>query len=144
VTGSRDHSIRLWDLERGTLLRTLDNHTAPVTALAARPARPGPPWLASCGEDRTVRFWQPTIGRMVRIVRLGSIPLSITWTPDGERVLVGCRDGGAYLISPLGRETPRELARLGGWAYSISIHPDGTRGVLAGEQGEIRVFRLPE
>jgi WD40 repeat protein len=144
VTGSRDHSIRLWDLQQGTLLRTLDNHTAPVTALAARPSHPGPPWLASCGEDRTVRFWQPTIGRMVRIVRLTGIPLSITWTPDGRQVVVGCRDGRAWLISPLGRESPRELARLDGWAYSIAVHPDGSWGVLAGEHGEMRIFDLAD
>jgi len=142
VSASRDQSLRLWDLTDGSLQRTLDNHTAPVTALAARPPRPGPPWAVSCGEDRSVRFWQPTIGRMVRFARLPSIPQSVAWTGDGEHVAVGCRDGRVRLVSASGRGEVRELQGTTGWAYAIAVSPQGTWGVVAGEQGEIRVLDL--
>jgi WD40 repeat protein len=142
VTASRDHSLRLWDLDGGVLLRTLDNHTAPVTAMALRPQRPGPPWVVSCGEDRTVRFWQPTIGRLVRFARLPSVPLAVAWLPEGDHVAVGCHDGQVRIISALGRSDVRQLEGTRGWAYAVAVAPEGDRVVVAGERGEIRIVPL--
>ncbi len=74
VSAGADNSVRVWDVENGRPVRTLDNHTAAVHDLAVRPgeAKEAPPLLASASDDRTVRLWQPTIGRMVRFARLPS------------------------------------------------------------------------
>ena len=74
VTGGLDHSLRVWDASSGKILRRLDNHTGAVLGLAVRPAQAEGtlPMIASIGADRTLRLWQPTIGRMVRLARLES------------------------------------------------------------------------
>ena len=111
VTGSLDESLRVWKLdvrdESGCrLLRTLSNHTGAVTGIAVRPAEPnssrsaGLPMIASVSEDRTMRLWQPTIGRMVRFVRLDSVPVCATWLPDGSQVVIGGRDGSLRQVDP--------------------------------------------
>ena len=81
VTVSADRSLKVWSTETGRLLRTLNYHTEPVHAVvfSPRPARAGaddsPAACASAGDDRTIRVWQPSIGRMVRIIRPHQGPL---------------------------------------------------------------------
>ncbi|MEJ7637159.1 MAG: hypothetical protein WKF75_04000, partial [Singulisphaera sp.] len=88
-----DETIRLWDVDSGQSLRTLSNHTRPVHHLALRPNADDdtPPSVASVSEDRTVRLWQPTIGRLVRFVRLKSVPMEVAWTADGRTLYVACK-----------------------------------------------------
>ncbi len=39
ASGSRDHTIRLWDAKTGVVLRVLEGHTASVTTIAFSLAR---------------------------------------------------------------------------------------------------------
>ncbi len=104
VTAGLDQGVRVWDVEAGRLLRSLNNHTAPVVGLAVRPnsAGSGLPMVATVGSDRTCRLWQPTIGRMVRLARLPSSPLAVAWVSRGASttLAVACADGHVRLIDP--------------------------------------------
>ena len=86
VSASRDETLRVWNTKTGENLRTLHNHSREVHALALQPGSGGLPLVASASADGTVRFWQPTIGRMVRFVRLPSEPLSIAWVVGGDEI----------------------------------------------------------
>src|SRR5436305_1087616 len=79
--GSADQTIRVWSVADGQLLRSLDNHLGPVHALAVRPGRAADEsvTLASASGDGTVRVWQPTVGRQVRIVRHPSPVFTLSW-----------------------------------------------------------------
>ncbi|HEY8504084.1 MAG TPA: WD40 repeat domain-containing protein [Gemmataceae bacterium] len=136
-----DQSLRVWDLRNGGLRRSLDNHTLPVHDLAVRPGGDGPPMVASVAEDRTVRFWQPTIGRLVRFARLESAPLAADWLPDGSRAAVACADGRVRLIDPDTATVTGDFPALDGWAYSLAVHPSGAAAVVGGGDG--RVKRVP-
>jgi WD40 repeat protein len=103
-----DNTIQLWNGGSGQRIRTLDNHTAAVHALALRP-NPGASgaraeaidlWIASASEDRTVRFWQPMRGRMVRFAKFHSIPRSIEWSENGDRLIAEFDDGNRVEVDP--------------------------------------------
>jgi WD40 repeat protein len=138
VTAGIDESLRLWDVSNGELLRTLSNHTRPVHGLGLRPGGgEAPPLIASASEDRTVRLWQPTVGRLVRFVRLESAPLAAAWTADGRALLTACKDGRLRVIDPDTVEVLEDLPALDGVAYSLAAAPDGSV-LVGGQNGQLR------
>ena len=137
VSTGADQSLRVWDMESGTLIRSMNQHTKPVNALELRPLRDGLPMVASAARDRTIRFWQPTIGRMVRYIRLDSEPLNIAWTNDGDRVLATCVDGRVRIIDPVEVTVTQDLPAINGWAYALAMHPHDRSAAIGGINGQI-------
>ena len=101
LSGGNDQTIRVWNIKTGELVRSLDNHTNAVLGLALRPAgeKGTIPVAASFGADGTVRLWQPTIGRMMRFVRLSPRPSAIAWSADGKRLLIA-QSGVLQILDP--------------------------------------------
>ncbi len=128
-----DQTIRIWN-DQGRLLRTLDNHTDSVNEIALRPKREGDTTLvmASIGEDRTIRLWQPKSGRMMRFRRLPQVPRTVVWMSDGKQLLVGLNDG---LIVCLDGET---LESIGEWnaevgrIHSLTFDSQANRWIAGG------------
>ncbi|MEM9587565.1 MAG: WD40 repeat domain-containing protein [Planctomycetota bacterium] len=144
VSAGVDQTLRVWDLDAAELIHGLPIHTLPVHDLAVRPDSQGLPMVASASDDKTVRFWQPTIGRMVRFVRLPSIPLSIAWTPDGSSIVAACQDGRVRVIDPLSVVVTKEVQAIRGWAYALAIHPDSGVAVVGGVEGQLRRVSLAD
>ncbi len=138
VSGGEDQSLRVWQLEPRQLVRSMDQHTKTVNDLALRPAMEGLPMVASASEDRTVRIWQPTIGRMVRFVRLSFPPLAVGWTPDGSRVVASCTDGQVRVIDPETVEVMQKVPAVDGWAYALAVHPSDGSLAVGGQNGQLR------
>jgi WD40 repeat protein len=138
VSAGIDQSVRVWDVGKGELVRSMDQHTRPVHDLALRPAKEGLPMVASAAADRTIRFWQPTIGRMVRYVRLPSAPLAIAWLGDGARIVAACRDGRVRVVDAEAVTIVGDLAGVGGLAYSLAAHPTDGSLAVGGQGGEVR------
>ena len=135
VTAGVDETLRIWDAGSGKPERILSNHTRPVNGLAVRPTTDpsAPPLVASVSDDRTVRLWQPTLGRMVRFARLPSEPRAVAWTTDGASILAACKDGQLRVIDPETVEVRTTFPAVEGVAYSLAVAPDGS--VLIGGQG---------
>ena len=108
VTSSLDQTLRVWSMELNQpekpprSIRTLDQHTASVIGIALQPAGPSGavPLLASIGDDRTVRIWQPATGRLMRFAKLGEPPTAVAWTSDGASIVVGSRSGQCVIVDP--------------------------------------------
>lgn len=138
VSAGVDQSVRVWDLESAKLIRSLNQHTKPVRALTLRPNEDGLPMVASAAGDRTIRFWQPTIGRMVRYVRLDAEPLNIAWLNDGSRIVASCVDGRVRVIDADEVKVTQTLPAIKGWAYAIAPHPSDGSLVVGGSDGQLR------
>ena len=148
-SGGVDRILRVWRRDSFEAERTLNNHTGTVRDLAVRPsleghtALEGLTMLASAGADRTVRLWQPKIGRLVRFARLSSAPLDIDWLPDGSRLVAACEDGRIRIIDPDLASVEHVLDGTPGWAYTLVVAPDGESVLVGGQGGALRRVVLP-
>lgn len=143
VTAGTDQSVRVWSLPEGKPVRTLNNHTKAIHDLALRPQSSGLPMIATVSDDRTVRLWQPTIGRMVRFVRLPAAALDVAWSIDGKQIFAACRDGRLRVIDPETVKLLHSLPAVIGWAYCLAVHPKDREIVVGGERGQLRRVKIP-
>ena len=137
ATAGVDSSIRIWKRGETENRRVLNNHLDAVRGLAVAPGTDFPGWLASASDDRTVRFWQPLTGRMVRFARLPSSPLAIAWTENGTLLAAACRDGRIRWIDPQTAQILRDQPALAGWAHAIAALPGGRGFLVGGDAGEL-------
>ena len=149
ISAGVDQTVRLWRLaenEAPGLLRTLDNHTGTVTAIAVSPDAKEDRLqrIATLGEDRTVRLWQPRIGRLLRFTRLPAIPRDAAWSPDGQRLFVACQDGHVHLLEAATLDTlatlPTQIGRINHLLLIPSTRP---RILVGGERGFSEAGRYP-
>jgi WD40 repeat protein len=94
------------------------------------------------GADRTVRFWQPTIGRLLRFVKLPSEPRAVAWTNDGKSAIVACVDGRVRVVDPETAEVRSDLECLSGVAHCLAVTQDGI-AIVGGANGQIKSVKLP-
>jgi WD40 repeat protein len=143
MTAGVDGTIRIWHAERGEELRALSQHTGPVHDLAVQPGDVDERvrMAVSVSGDRTVRFWQPGVGRLVRFVRLESAPNAVIWSRDGKHVCVACADGRLRVIDPANAKQTHDLPAVDGVAHAIAEAPDGSF-LVGGAGGALKVVRL--
>ena len=152
VTAGVDQSLRVWPIDDDPGLdplprnisrsvRVLDNHTAPVHDLAVRPGEHRLPYLASAAEDKTVRIWQPTIGRLVRFAKLPTEAIAISWSHDGQSIAVGCTDGRLRVVDANRVAVQQTIDAFDGWLYAVQTARDGSVAV-GGTGGQLRRLQV--
>jgi WD40 repeat protein len=150
VTASADRSIKVWSVDDGRLLRTFAYHLEAVNALAFRPVsnnRAGetpPCFCASGSDDRTVRVWQPEIGRMVRIIRQhkGSV-FAVAFTQDGKNLFSAGKEGVIRCFDADSDALLSQWTAHSDWIYALAASPDGTKLASGDWSGKVNLHEIP-
>ena len=123
ASGSNDDTIRLWDANTGSHLRTLTGHTDTVFSVAFSPDGQT---LASGSGDETIRLWDANTGSHLRTLTGHTDPVfSVSFSPDGDTLASGSWDETVRLWDA---NTGRHLRTLTGHTdpvLSVSFSPDG-------------------
>ena len=99
VTGSEDGVIKIWDVDSGQLLHSLEAHISAVTSLAVSPDSRR---LVSGSRDSTAKIWDPRTGKEILTLRGHQQEVtSVAFSSDGLCILTGSRDGLAILWESL-------------------------------------------
>jgi WD40 repeat protein/transcriptional regulator with XRE-family HTH domain len=123
VSGGRDSTVKMWEVESGRLLWTGEQYNPLSLAFT-----PDGTLLASGDMDGTVRFWDVQSGRNLQIVTHPSRVHVVAFSPDGCLLASGCVNGEMRLwerqeVSPLTYK--QILAVQTNWIASLAFAPDG-------------------
>jgi hypothetical protein len=90
VSGSRDKTIKVWNLQTGKLIHTLTNHTEGVYAIAISPNEQ---IIASGSADKTIKLWHLETGEMLGTFTGHTHTVTaLTFTASGEMLVSGSLD----------------------------------------------------
>lgn len=107
----------------------LRGHDKKIESLAWSP---NGKYLASTGQDLTVKCWEPATGRLLRSFLLNSPGYALAWSPTGDRLAVACGTAIALLGIKSGelREVPNTESKGG-----VAWLPDGKRFLVQSSAG---------
>ncbi|CAD8183825.1 unnamed protein product [Paramecium octaurelia] len=95
ASGSRDNSIRLWDIKTGQQKAKLDGHSSRVNSICYSPDGTT---LASGSWDNSIRLWDVQTGQQkAQLVGHSNAVLSICYSPDGNTLASGSSDNSIRL-----------------------------------------------
>lgn len=86
ISSGLDQTIKVWRVADGVQVRSLDNHTGAVVQLLGCDGPGDKRLLVSAGRDRTIRLWDPSIGRLIRFVKLPEVPVRMELSGSGLTV----------------------------------------------------------
>ncbi|KAI5477429.1 WD repeat protein, Prp8 binding protein [Pseudohyphozyma bogoriensis] len=99
VAGSTDHTVFLYDLKSGTVIRRFRGHRGIVNAVDVQKGASGNKLIASASDDGTVRIWSEEVKEEVDLIELGYPITSVKWSPDGQTLYIGGLDNDIHIFS---------------------------------------------
>jgi hypothetical protein len=125
ASGSRDKTIKIWNVSTGQEINTLKGHSRSVNSVAFSPDGKT---LASSSRDRdnTIKIWNVATGQKITTLKGHSnLVLSVAFSPDGKTLASG---GWDNTIKIWNVSTGQEISTLKGNSISVNsvaFSPDG-------------------
>ena len=79
---------------------------------------------------------------MMRFARLESVPLCLTWSSDGTRLVTGCVDGAVRIIDPQTAALRQTEAIENGPLLSVAAIPGASAVFVGSHSGQLRRVKL--
>ena len=103
--------------------------------------------IASGGDDKTIKLWDLTTGKILRTLKGHRDSIrAIAFSPDGQLLVSGGNDCTLKIWQVAKRQKPLTLKGHYGFVNSVAISPDGQ--ILAstseGETAELKLWLLPD
>jgi hypothetical protein len=140
LSGSEDHTVRLWDLATGREIQKFEGHSEWVTSVAFSPD--GRTALSG-SRDNTARLWDLATGReTLKLEGHSNAVTSVAISPDGKTALSGSWDNTARLWD---LAAGREIRRLEGhsrWVRSVIFSRDGKSALTGSGDNTVRLWDL--
>jgi WD40 repeat protein len=138
VSGGRDGTVRVWDLDAGEVTRTLTGRDRWVRAVAVSADGRR---AVSGGEDGTVRVWDPDAGTLLNtLTGHGGEVWAVAVSADGRRAVSAGDDGMVRAWNLDAGTLLHTLTGHDGLVSTVAVSADGRRAVSAGDDGTVRMW----
>jgi WD40 repeat protein len=133
LSGSGDHTVKLWDAASGREMRTFSGHSSWVNSVAF--SHDGTRVLSG-SDDKTVKLWDATSGREIRTFSGHSDCInSVAFSPDSKQILSGSGDETVKMWDATSGREIRIFSGHSDFVNSVVFSHDGTM-VLSGSGDE--------
>jgi WD40 repeat protein/serine/threonine protein kinase len=140
LTGGNDHSLKLWDIQTGTELRSFTGHQGAILCVAL--SRDGRKAL-SAGEDKTLRLWDTQSGECIRTFPAQSGTINcLAFSPDQTTALTGGEDGLLKLWNLDTGDVIRSYADSKENVLGVAFSPDGTLALSGGADKVLKLWNI--
>ena len=138
ASGSWDGSLKLWDLERGTLL--WERLTSNINSVAFAPDGS---LLASGGDDALIQIWNVTSETLVQtLAGQGGAVHAMAWSPDGKLLASSGFDGRIRMWEIQNKICVQTLEAHTNWVTGLAFAPDGTKLASASWDRTVRLWDM--
>jgi eukaryotic-like serine/threonine-protein kinase len=140
LTGSKDKTLKLWDLITGKELRTFIGHSGGVCRVAIAP---NGRTALSGSYDKTLKLWDLATGQELRtfIGHTGAV-FSVAIAPDGRTALSGGGDKTLKLWDVTSGRELRTFTGQCGQVMSVAITPDGRTALSVSWDETLKLWDL--
>lgn len=132
-----DRTIRVFEVETGKLLVTIEDHADWILDLAFSPDGVK---LASASRDKTSKVFDVEKKEsLVTFPTHGDTVYSVAWSPDGKTIASAGQDSQVRLWTP-GEEAKqtRAIGGFGGPVFQVVFHPDGKQLIACSADKSVR------
>jgi WD40 repeat protein len=144
ITGSKDKTIKQWNLKTGKLIRTLNKHSGEITSLAISKDNQ---FIASGSKDKTIKLWNVKTGQLIRTLSNKGEIYSVRFSLDGKTLIA------TSALQPNTVESHFQLWNVSNgklindsgslnWRIQLAINPDGKTYAIAGNALSVQILNL--
>lgn len=139
AAGDQRGAVYVWDAETLALRRTLKGHQYSILALGFSPDGR---MLASAAQEGNIVVWGVETGQIVRELRSSALALSLAFTHQSPRLILGLSNGRIHAIDLSRPEGPKTLLTRSRIAMTLAISPDDQRIVTGGPDETMQVWSI--
>ena len=140
ASGSRDGTVRLWDLQTGECLHIWNAHAALVRSVAF--SQDGA-WLVSGGDDCDIRRWHTQTGQCLTVFEGHQKAVyAVCISPDGRTLISGSEDQTIRCWDIIQGRCLSTLQGHEGGIWSIGLSPDGGALVSSSIDRQVRLWDM--
>ncbi len=137
MSGNYLGGINLWNLEKQTLIKTIDAHTKPITNITFHNKRN---IFLTCSEDSTVKIWNLHSNRIIDSLKLNSIPTLAIFNERGNSYII-CTEIGDIIKKQRNKKTGTQITNIGNTIYDAVFSSD-QKNIITCDQRSIKKIEL--
>jgi WD40 repeat protein len=138
AAGTEDKQIRLFDVSRDEVLRTMNGHIQIVKGLAFSP---NGRILASASLDKTIKLWDTFTGKEIRTLSGHSSGVSgVAFSPDGLNLASSSWDASVIIWDVHSGILLQKLSGHTDKVNAVAYSPDGRFLASASDDGSVRLW----
>lgn len=138
ATSSRENVVKIWDIETGALMKSLEGHASKVNSVRYSPDGN---LIVTASKDGTVRIWDANSATELFVLEGDDSPVnSAVFSPDGKRIASVSENTMVSIWDVASGEKIKEIYGNMDEVFSVAFSPDGKQVLTASRDTSVRIF----
>ncbi|GAA5973391.1 hypothetical protein JCM11641_003109 [Rhodosporidiobolus odoratus] len=142
LAGCSDHTLFLFDLKSGEVVRRFRGHSGIVNAVDVQRGGAGKGLIASASDDGTVRVWSEESKAEIEVVELGYPITSVKWSEDGQSLYLGGLDNDIHVFSLASHAISYTLRGHSDTISSLALSPNNQQLLSCGMDSTLHLWSV--